>query len=69
MKKGKLSVIKCSRCGAEILLVPDAKLMGEAIEAHVEEHKSKAKTRAEAESLEKIRDDLILQVFDEASQQ
>lgn len=66
---GNLPVIKCSRCDEEILLVPDAKLMGQAIEAHVEKHRSKAKTAAELKEVEEIRDDLITQVFDKAAQQ
>lgn len=64
-----LPVITCSKCGDDILLVPDAKLMGEAIEAHVEKHKSKAKTSVELENIEKIRDDLIAQVFDKAARE
>ena len=62
-----LPVIKCS-CGAEILLVPDVKLMSEAIEAHVEEHKQKVKDPKEAEAeAERIRDDLIVKVLNKAS--
>jgi len=40
--KSALPSIKCS-CGAEILLVHNVKLLSEAIEAHVEEHKQKVK--------------------------
>jgi len=62
-------VIKCSSCGAEILLVPNVKLIGEAIETHVEEHKLKVKNPAEADSeAELIRDDLITQVLKKASE-
>ncbi|MGD0995742.1 MAG: hypothetical protein ABR909_09505 [Candidatus Bathyarchaeia archaeon] len=62
-----LPVIKCS-CGAEILLFPNVKLMSEAIEAHVEEHKQKVKDPKEAEAeAECIRDDLIVKVLDKAS--
>ena len=65
--KDKMPVIKCSSCGAEIKLVPDVKLMGEAIEAHVETHRLRAKDSAFTESqAELIRDDLIKQVFDSA---
>lgn len=65
-KKG-LPVIKCS-CGVEIMLVPNVKLMSEAIEAHIAKHKQKVKEpkAAEAEA-ERIRDDLIIQVLDKAS--
>lgn len=62
-------MIKCSSCGAEILLVPNVKLIGEAIETHVEEHKLKVKNPAEADSeAELIRDDLITQVLKKASE-
>ena len=61
-------MIKCS-CGFEILLVPNVKVMSEAVEAHVAEHQQKIKDpkAAEAEA-ERIRDDLIMQVFEKASQ-
>ena len=63
-----LPVIKCS-CGAEILLVPNVKLMNEAIEAHILEHTKKLKTPKEAEAeAERIRDDLIIQVLEKASE-
>ena len=62
-----LPMIKCS-CEAKIMLVPNVKLMSEAIEAHVEKHKQKVKDpkAAEAEA-ERIRDYLIMQVLDKAS--
>ncbi len=60
-------MIKCS-CGKEILLVPDVELMGEAIEAHVKEHKKKVKEAKDAEvEAERIRDFLIEKVFRKAS--
>ena len=60
-------MVKCS-CGAEILLVPNVKVMSAAIEAHVAKHIQKVKDpkAAEAEA-EHIRDDLIIQVLDKAS--
>ncbi len=66
----KAPVIKCSSCGAEIMVVPNVKLMSEAIEAHVAKHKLKVKNpvKAEAEA-DQIRDDLIAQIFDAASEQ
>jgi DNA-directed RNA polymerase subunit RPC12/RpoP len=68
--EGKLPLIRCSRCGAEIMLVPNVKLMSDAIEAHVEMHKSKMKNLPDAEAeAEQIRDDLIRQVLDRASEQ
>lgn len=67
-KIGKgLPVIKCS-CGTEILLVPNVKLMNEAIEAHIIEHTKNCKTQKEAEDeAECIRDDLIIQILEKAS--
>jgi hypothetical protein len=66
----KLSFIKCGSCGAETAVVPNVKLMSEAIEAHVEQHRSKLRNsfKAEAEA-EQIRDELITQVFEAASKQ
>ena len=65
LKKSSLGlpVIKC-RCGAKILLLPNAKLMGEAIESHVKEHKTKLKGNKAAEhEADLIGDDLIMQVI------
>ena len=61
--KDKLSLIKCE-CGAEILLIPDLKAMGIAIEEHAEQHKSKIADaeKAEAEA-DRIRNLLIMQVL------
>jgi len=63
-----LPVVKCS-CGVKIMLVPNAKIMSEAIEAHVAKHKQKVKNPKEAEAeAERIREDLIIQVLDMASE-
>ena len=56
-------------CGEEILLVPDVKAMGEAIENHVALHingikDSEQKTKEET----RIRDALIIQVFNLSSE-
>jgi hypothetical protein len=60
-------MVKCS-CGKEIVLVPDIELMGEAIEAHVKEHKNKILGRKNAEAeAERTRDDLIAKVLRKAS--
>jgi hypothetical protein len=57
-----LSTIKCT-CGHEILLLPDAKEMGQVIEKHALEHKKKyALTEEETDTLI---DTLISQVFKE----
>jgi hypothetical protein len=68
--KAKLSVIKCTSCGAEITVVPNVNLMSEAIETHVDQHRSKSKNPSKAETeVDRIRDDLIGQIFDVASEQ
>ena len=65
---GRLPVITCSFCGAKILFIPDAKVMGEAIETHVEEHMKKIKDPAQgAAESESVYVDLISQVFDKAA--
>lgn len=66
-KGSPLTIVKCV-CGFEILLVPNAKKMSDAIEAHVEEHKQKiSNPAASAAEAERIRDYLITRVFEEAS--
>lgn len=63
-----LPTIKCFSCGSEIMLIPNVKLMSDAIEAHVEKHKQKVKDPKAAElEAERIRDDLIAQVMEKAS--
>ena len=69
MKKPKgLAKVRCE-CGDEILLVPDLKEMGKAIEDHVDLHlqslKAPSCTPAEAE---RLKDALITQVLNIASQ-
>ncbi len=64
-----LPTIRCE-CGAEILLVPDVKLMGQAIEAHLQQHSTKTGNKQEAEAeLERLRDDLIAQILFKAYEQ
>ncbi len=69
MKKSKSMVIVRCECGDEILLVPDLKEMGKAIEDHVELHlqglNGPACSDAEAE---RLKDALIAQVMDIASE-
>ncbi len=49
------------------MLLPDVKLMGKAIEAHVEEHVKNIKEPKKAEiEAERVRDYLITKVFDKA---
>jgi len=64
----RLPLIRCE-CGAEILLIPDLKAMGAAIEEHALEHMNKQEdtTKAEAEG-ERIRELLIAQVLSKASE-
>ncbi len=65
-KKGSI-IIRCV-CGFEIKLVPNAKVMSAAIEAHMEEHKQKvADPVASQAEAERIGDYLITQVFEGAS--
>ena len=50
------------------MLVPNVKLMSEAIEVHVEKHKQKVKDpKAAQEIAECVSDDLITQVLKKAS--
>ena len=63
-----LPLIKC-RCGAEILLVPNVKLMSKVIEEHSEAHKKKIKNRKEAMTeAEKVQEDLLAKVFSKAGE-
>ena len=61
-----LPTIKCSFCGQEILLVPNVKLMSEAIEAHAMEHTRKICDLKEAEA-GRVLDSLIAKVLERAS--
>jgi len=65
--KKNLPLIKCL-CGYEILLVPDVKVMNDAIDAHVATHIQKLQDSAvsKAES-ERISNYLIAQIFKKAS--
>lgn len=65
--KSGLQKITCT-CGAEILLIPDVQVMNEAIEKHLEEHRSKVVLLGNLESLQQIRDYLISQIFEKASE-
>jgi hypothetical protein len=63
-----LPIIKCSVCGEKIMLVPNVKLMSEAIEVHVEKHKQKVKDPKVAQEIaDCVSDDLITQVLKKAS--
>lgn len=62
-----LTVIRC-KCGAEILLLPDLKAMTTAIETHVRIHGRREKDPFKAASeAERVRDELIVQIFRKAS--
>jgi hypothetical protein len=51
-----------------ILLVPNVKIMSQAIEVHVAKHIKKIKDPKEAETeAERVRDDLIAQILEKAS--
>lgn len=63
-----MSMIECF-CGKKILLVPDIKKMGAAIEAHAKEHAMNFSTEKEREEeAERVRDYLIVKVLAEASE-
>ena len=63
--KNNLPLVTCE-CGYEIVLVPDFKALGKAIEEHVMEHAKKSTmTQKEVEALE---DNLIAQVLKLASE-
>ena len=56
-------------CGAEILLLPDFKVMNHAIEVHVAGHRKKEKDpRKAAATASRIRQILIEQLFKKASE-
>jgi hypothetical protein len=58
-----LPVIHC-RCGAEILVLPDAKAMGKAIDAHVEGCRITKHSKNVTECTGDLSEFLILQVLD-----
>lgn len=69
MKKSKLLDKVTCECGEEILLVPDSKAMGNAIELHVTLHLQKLKApMCNAAEAERLKDALITQVLRIASQ-
>ena len=59
-----LSVITCV-CGYEILILPDVKIMSQAIEKHVLEHKNKGATDSEADEIEL---ELVAQLFNKIAE-
>jgi len=63
-RKAELTIIRCS-CGVEILLVPNIKLMGEAIKNHADAHKQKVKDPEEAEA-ERTQNELIVKILEKA---
>jgi len=71
------STVKCE-CGAEIIIVPDPKVMSKVIEAHVDKHrkvekdcsKTDAENEGEAElEAERIENYLISQIFKKVGKQ
>jgi hypothetical protein len=65
-RKHNLPVIQCT-CGFKLLLLPDAEVMGQAIENHTLEHKKKySLTDEETENLEF---QLIAQAFELAAKE
>jgi hypothetical protein len=67
--KSSLKTIRCE-CGLEILVIPDTKEMGRAIEFHAQEHQKKAPNPKEGEEIfNHIQDLIIRQVLKEAAKQ
>ena len=65
---GHLPLLKCE-CGAEILFLPDLRVMDHAIEVHVAEHRKKEKDpRKAAEIARHTREILIEQLFRKATE-
>jgi len=62
--KSHLPVITCV-CGYEILILPDLKIMSQAIDKHVLEHKNKGATDSETDEIEF---ELIAQLFSEVDE-
>lgn len=63
-----LPLLRCE-CGAEILLLPDLKVMNHAIEVHVANHRKKEKDRTKAAKVAShIRQILIEQLFEKAGE-
>jgi len=64
----RLPLLKCE-CGAEILLLPDLKVMNHAIEVHVLEHRKKEKDPDKAAAAAaRVRKILIEQLLRKASE-
>lgn len=62
-KMPKTSIITCS-CGAEILLIPDLRVMNHAIEAHLAIHlKQRKKTGKNPKTIADLRRSLVEQIF------
>jgi hypothetical protein len=69
MKKSKAMVIVRCSCGDEILLLPDLKAMGKAIDDHVELHLQNLKApRCTPAEADRLKDALITQIITIASQ-
>jgi hypothetical protein len=62
------SIIKCE-CGYEILVTPEMNVVGNIIDAHVEEHRRKQKDPAKGEiAAQQIQDYLIKKLFEKIAQ-
>jgi hypothetical protein len=61
--KMRLTVIKCE-CGLVIPVIPDVEKLGKAIDAHIEEHKTKENDSSKGEiAAKRIHDNLFGQLF------
>ncbi len=63
VESSSLPVIHC-RCGAEILVLPDAKAMGKAIDAHVEGCRITKHSKNVTKCIASLSEFLIRQVLD-----
>jgi hypothetical protein len=62
-------VLKCE-CGFEIPVIPDAKAVGIAIDAHIEEHRKKHKNLKEGDKdAQHIHDYLFSELFDKLAEE
>jgi hypothetical protein len=68
MPKTGLPVIHC-RCGAEILVVPDVKEMGRAIETHVASCRLTKQSKDTDGTIADLRQFLIAQVLNKAAEE
>lgn len=68
LEKRGVSIIKCE-CGFEIPVIADAKLLGRAIDEHIEEHRKKYQTSEDSEIVaDRVQNNLFKQLFEKIAQ-